>query len=157
MSNNQEWGSHLPSLLAALLATDGPILEVGAGLWSTPMLTAFSVASGRHFLSLEEDPLWAHRTGSEKAIYDRDLPSLAQQRWSVVFLDHSPGPRRAEDAFLFRETAEIIVMHDYADDIEAAFRATLKHWPDFDIYWRFDLADRFLPRTLTLKHRSVML
>ena len=112
----QCWASHLPALFSCLLATSGAVLEVGAGDWSTPLLRKFCEVAGRTFVSLEEDPAWAAKCGSEHCsptAMDESLIVAAQIRvWSVVFLDHN-GHRRAADALLFVDSAEYVVIHDY--------------------------------------------
>lgn len=111
----QCWASHLPALFSCLLATSGDALEVGAGDWSTPLLRKFCEVAGRGFASFEEDPQWAMKCGSAYAsdkYLDQRLRDAAASPWSVVFLDHN-GHRRAEDALLFVDSAEYIVIHDY--------------------------------------------
>ena len=143
----QMWASHLPSLWAALLSTDGSVLEVGAGHMSTPMLRAFCERAERPFTSLEEDEEWAATTGSTLANYDFVLPRLAPTRsWSLVFLDHSGGPRRAGYAELFKPFAEYIVVHDYCGENVAAFAPLIAQYQARMVH--FD--SRFAPATLTL-------
>ena len=111
----QCWASHLPALFSCLLATNGAVLEVGAGDWSTPLLRKYCETAGREFYSFEEDQQWAAKMGSEwhqgRALTDF-LRAKANAPWSVVFLDHD-GHRRAKDALLFVDSAEYIVVHDY--------------------------------------------
>ena len=117
----QCWASHLPSLFSCLLATNGPVLEVGAGDWSTPLLRQYCKTAERKFVSIEEDPVWAAKYGSFCHSGDEltaMLKAAAEQSkkipfgWSVVFMDHN-GHRRAKDALLFADAAEYIVVHDY--------------------------------------------
>ena len=65
----QCWASHLPSLFSCLLATNGPVLEVGAGDWSTPLLRQYCKTAERKFVSIEEDPVWVVRRvhGSQRS------------------------------------------------------------------------------------------
>jgi uncharacterized protein YqjF (DUF2071 family) len=109
------WASHLPALFSCLLATSGPVLEVGSGEWSTPLLRKYCEVAGRFFQSFEEDPAWAMKTVSAYCPLSQmttTLRNCASEKWSIVFLDHN-GHRRAADALLFVDSAEYIVIHDY--------------------------------------------
>jgi hypothetical protein len=113
--SEQCWASHLPALFSCLQATNGAVLEVGAGEWSTPLLRKYCEVADRRFATLEESQEWASKTGSvyiPLSIMTEHLALCAKQQWSVVFLDHN-GHRRAADALLFVESAEYIVIHDY--------------------------------------------
>jgi hypothetical protein len=51
------FSTHQASLVAAMLATRGPILELGGGWYSTPLVSAFSVAQQRVACTVEtNDP-----------------------------------------------------------------------------------------------------
>src|SRR5688572_25039234 len=142
------WASYLADLVACLLNTTGPVLEVGAGKWSTPILRDFCKAAQRDFVSLDSDPAW-RQDPTRLVLYDDVLPNLAQQAWSVVFLDHSPGERRPADALLFADSAEYVVAYDYAPEVEASFEPVLKRWAFHKV------SDRFSPRTLVLGRREI--
>lgn len=111
----QCWASHLPALFSCLLATNGAVLEVGAGDWSTPLLRKFCEVAGRQFWTAEENQVWAAKVNSAYmplSEMTKFLTSKSTEYWSVVFLDHN-GHRRAADALLFVDSAEYIVIHDY--------------------------------------------
>jgi len=119
------YGSHLPALLACVAATGGPVLEVGIGNYSTPVLHAVCEAQNRFLISAESDRDWFDklcpsygRLGSRHFfVHSPDwsnLCELANHQWSVVFLDHGPsGSRRGPDAELFWATTDYVVIHDY--------------------------------------------
>ena len=111
------WGSHLVPLMACVCATRGPILEVGMGHWSTPLLHRYCVAGGRRLVSVDENLNWVAQFTDMRVCdhtmsqvrYDQFIPDAAKREWSVVFLDHSPGWRRAQDALLFLDAVEFII------------------------------------------------
>jgi hypothetical protein len=119
------WGSHLPALIACASATDGPILEVGVGYYSTPILHALCQGSERRLMSVDEDLDFAENFKSTYArpwhgfTYSPDyavLADLAKEQWSVVFIDNGkspPGARRGADAALFARSATFVVVHDH--------------------------------------------
>lgn len=47
------YSTHQALLVAALAHTDGPIIELGGGWYSTPLISSFSVASARSALTVE--------------------------------------------------------------------------------------------------------
>lgn len=112
-------GSHLVPLAAALVATEGPVLEVGVGDWSTPFLARYCAAAGRELVSVEGSPDWAERMGARLVDYDEALPDLALLRWAVVLIDHWPETRRLADAALF-ELADRVLIHDAASVLRRA-------------------------------------
>lgn len=146
------WGSHLVPLMACVCATRGAILEVGAGHWSTPLLHRYCAAGGRRLVSIDEDPRYIDPFADMRVAghelrtvrYSVELPRLAQEQWSVVFLDQSPGARRAADALLFRDTADFILSHDYSgDEMPGLFAPILDRWP-------YRAVAKFSPSTLVL-------
>jgi len=111
--------THLPALLSCLAVTDGPVLEIGVGEFSTPILHAACV--NRRLTSVESDKGWHDRfaveytRGAHVFLWSPDyalLPELAQGYHQVVFIDHSPGVIRCPAALMFRK-ADYIVIHDY--------------------------------------------
>jgi hypothetical protein len=116
---NLDWATHLPLLMACVSVTSGPVLEVGAGRCSTPVLHAVCRAQQRRLVTVEGDPwcfdhLQRHYAdqGHEFRRGYECLPELAGQAWAVVFSDESPGSRRAETVRLFLDVADFIVIHD---------------------------------------------
>jgi hypothetical protein len=83
--------------------------------------------------------------------YDEELPNLAKQEWGVVFLDHSPGQRRAQDALLFRDTAKYIVVHDWSGkEVREGFTdEVLDHWTSQHV------VDKYSPSSLVLSDPPV--
>ena len=116
------YATHVPVLAAAIAAAGpGPVLELGAGNFSTPVLHAMCAAMGRSLLTLENNPTWLERFVSFRstthrvefvADWDQAVPA---DRWAVVFVDHAPGERRIIDIEKLREMCEVMVVHDTED------------------------------------------
>lgn len=135
MLDNPAQGSHLRALMECLVTTTGPVLEVGAGEWSTPILRAYCLAEGRHFESLESDAEWAARFGSIHDPNHERLRTDAKLNWDVVLIDHAPAERRAPDALLFLSTARYVVIHDYQEEgIRQDVDAIAPHWNTRRVY-----------------------
>lgn len=112
-----QWGSHLPALIAAVTNTDGPIVECGTGENSTPALHDLSAYWGRPLYSYESDAAWFSRFKGKGGDLHR-LSLIAD--WAnlpipdgcgVVFVDHGKAPR-GPVVDLARDKCRIVVMHD---------------------------------------------
>lgn len=114
-----DWASHLPLLTAACTATTGPILECGAGLYSTPVLHALCAPTGRLLVTAESDATWLNRFASyvtpwhrlERVVWDGfGEPGI----FDVVLIDHGQAPRMpvARIAMLSGTPECIYVFHD---------------------------------------------
>jgi hypothetical protein len=113
---NPKAGSHLVPLAACLSVTSGRVLEIGSGEWSTPFLRRYCLAAKREFLSLEDNQACAERYQSRFVDYNDVLPNMANEKWSVVLVDHWPPKRRLSDAALFSD-AEYVLVHDAKDTL----------------------------------------
>ncbi len=123
------WGTHQTHLITAVVHTNGPILELGCGDFSTPLLHAICSVNQRTLLSADADKKWLRlfldlETPWHKFIYVPvfENPNNPQAHewdqvgkgihWSIVFIDHSPGYRRATDIQRLRTHADIFIVHD---------------------------------------------
>lgn len=116
LEDPQRWGSHLPLLTYYALMTDGPILEMGVGQWSTPVLHAICENMGRDLVSVEEDTAWRekflhYQSPRHKFLSSFDDPSIDAGQWDVVLIDHV-RERRNPDLHRLRNNSLYIVCHD---------------------------------------------
>lgn len=120
-------GSHLPVLMNIFNITDGPVLELGMGLFSTPYLHWACYEKKRKLVSCESRLEWIeifdfsdkrevrNDYGGYHTVYhveDWDAFDVLQEHWSVVLIDHAPGPRRHVEAARLANNADYIVLHD---------------------------------------------
>lgn len=120
------WGSHYPVLAAMVQRTKGPVIELGMGHYSTPLLHLMCSPSrlqpARRLLSVDTNAKWSHKFGYLETEWhalrhvtvehlDAFAPILAD-RWSVAFIDHAPEERRAVDLARLARHADFIVVHD---------------------------------------------
>lgn len=135
------WSTHLPLLLAAILKSEGPVLEIGVGHFSTPILHSVCNALGRTLVSVESDRIWAtqfmeqYGGGFHDFEFGFDcLERLSKQQWGAVLVDESPGSRRGETVKLFGDCADFLVVHDVqAADVAKALKDVkndFTHWTD---------------------------
>jgi hypothetical protein len=109
------YGSHLEPLLRCVFETNGPVLEIGMGYWSTPVLHIVCTALSRKLVSVETNEEWGQSLESEYPHTRMGLDSLgelAKSQWSVVFVDSEIGENRAEIVKIFCQSADFIVVHD---------------------------------------------
>ena len=143
------YATHLPVLIACLRKTTGPILELGSGLFSTPIVHAFAV-HGRYARTVEADVAWGERIRAFFAgvgtHFTHDFVigaecDLADHLWSVVLVDHA-ADRRAPDLELLRPgKPELVIVHDTED-------AGYGVGPILDRFaYRFDFTGTGLPHT----------
>jgi len=132
-----DYATHQPVLLAALAATEGPVLECGAGHYSTPLLHAYCAPTLRSLITLEDDPTWIEAYAYLRSFWhDVDLvpdwDGLGTGQYDVAFVDHR-AEARVPTMLHLRERARFIVAHD----TEAACYGYAAAWPAFDWVWTF--------------------
>jgi hypothetical protein len=124
------YGSHAIVLLAVLYATQsGPILELGMGSTSSPLLHNLAIDQKRLLVSADSDIRWINyfnyftlnntlhklkhiEVKTEMGIEWASSALHVMQDWSVVFIDHRPGGRRQFDLTLYAKYSHIVVLHD---------------------------------------------
>lgn len=112
--------SYIFILVRAFDQSEGDVLELGTGYYSTPLLHWMCVMTGRKLISYDTQEEWAVKAkdmwgkdGHE--IYyapDLDVVDLADRHWGLVLVDHSPYIRRQIDALRLKDHADYLVLHD---------------------------------------------
>jgi len=115
------YSSHLPLLLEALKQTTGDVLELGPGVFSTPVLHWLCEKDKRNLVTIESDLHWHRicrqyfRTDLHKHYYVEkwdDAEAYINKKWDVVLVDHAPSARRVEEIKKLANLAKYIVVHD---------------------------------------------
>lgn len=123
------YGTHIHPLITAALNTDGHILELGCGDYSTPLLHAICKSQKRDLLSTDTDKEWLEKFKDLETywhrfqyvpVYESNPPNSDAWNevgklpwlWGLLFVDHRPGERRVQDILRFKESAWVIVVHD---------------------------------------------
>lgn len=107
------WGSHQPLLWHALETAKHlglPVLELGCGDNSTPMLKQYCKDNKLKLFSYDSKKEWADKYGS---IYveDWDKKSFWSMDFGVALVDHAPGEHR-KVALSRLHHVRIVVAHD---------------------------------------------
>lgn len=153
------WGSHVPMLLAAFEATDGPVLELGAGDCSTPLLHSLCHVTKRSLLTVESNPVWFSRFDALRdEVHDVSLISqwdgfysnvIDGRDWGLIFVDQSPSDSRA--AALARVKGKtVVVVHD-AERKDGGLRDVINGFK----YRLFDKPRARQPWTAAMSHEPL--
>lgn len=116
----KNYSSHTAVLIKYVQKCTGPILELGGGIHSTPMLHWLCKAERKYLKTYESDEtfyqflkMFRSKGHSIKKIDINQWDSLSlDQHWGLIFIDHSPHPQRGKDCIKFANNADYIVVHD---------------------------------------------
>lgn len=119
------YGTHLGPLIRCMELTQGDVLEMGLGFFSTPYLHYECLLEKRHLTSYDNDKGWVKRFAYSTFANHKyqgpyhDLVYVSnwddakiEKPWDVVLIDHSPSERRAIDIKRVANFAKYIVIHD---------------------------------------------
>lgn len=110
------FGSHLPILRAAVVATEGPILELGGGLFSTEYLDSLNRQGSRLVVTVEKNPDWRLYLEEHWPNHTYVDTNPNHGGWSVVLVDNGDAgdwyDTRWREVELYKDKAEFILLHD---------------------------------------------
>lgn len=139
MKPRKNYTTHISTLLVALKATTGPVIELGGGQSSTPFLHWVAKAGGRKLITYENDPTYYHycrgfRSKDHRVVKVEDWDAVPIDECGVVFVDLHPSNMRHVMANKFKDAAQIVVIHDTERDDNNYQNSAI--WPNFK--YRFD-------------------
>lgn len=121
------WGSHTPSLHAALMEVPpgSLVIEHGAGLYSSTVISRYDV----HVLLIEEAPGWTswakwlyEMAGRDCETLDRAKPAISRLATAgLVFIDGANRERGDLLKWSLQAGAPLIVAHDTEDDVRKLY------------------------------------
>ena len=131
----------------AALARQGPILELGCGHYSTPLLAAIAAYQERKYLVQASNAEWA-----AKFVEDADVELVdwatwePKGEWGLVFLDSEEAVKdRIERLPALAKIAKLVVMHD------ANVAVQNPHWKEcVQDYKQISMYHRHVPWTAVL-------
>ena len=117
------YGSNsIPLALAALISPPGDFLELGMGLFSTPLLHKIAHQQKRHLYSVDTDLDWMNKFIIYNATLEHKMYHLKSKNdinkygletnWSLVLVDHIYAELRPLNVIAFAQKAQIVVAHD---------------------------------------------
>jgi len=118
------YGSHVLVLLPCLHWTQGPVLETGAGYYSTSLLSLYSQT--RYCRTLESDRHWLEKVksffpssevsenrGHEFRHVENYRDAVIDDRdWDIVFIDQGDHADRVETALRMKDKCRLVILHD---------------------------------------------
>jgi len=165
------FGTHFPALATVVTHTTGPILEMGCGDYSTPLLHALCAPTGRTLVSTDVSQEWIEffldmqrdwHTFIYVSAYEphHDANNAwfsvgqgmwdtvgSDTHWSVVLIDHSPGLRRVADIIRLRPQTDIFVVHD-TEDMQYGYDRVLKTFKYIYEYRRYHITTTIVSDTI---------
>ena len=115
--------------------SNGPVLELGCGPSSTPILYWLAFDKNREFYSYDnhQDYVDMMRKYGVQKIDDWDTLQIDKHKWGMAFIDHHPSIRRGFDASRLAQAADYVVIHDSNDEKGHGYT---NMFPDFK--YRYD-------------------
>ncbi|MCX6702774.1 MAG: hypothetical protein NTW60_02815 [Candidatus Wolfebacteria bacterium] len=112
--------TYMPMLIKIIQMTDGPVMELGSGLFSTPLLHWLCSKKKRELVTYENNPEYYQlarkfRSRNHKIRFVKTFDEVDFSRhWNVVLIDHSPKRplRRGDDVIKLKDSADYIILHD---------------------------------------------
>lgn len=125
MRYNPNWSSHLPILIKVLNISEGPVLEMGMGLFSTPVIHWLCLDKKRTLVSYENDLNYFNQNKAFetpwhqiKLVDNWGRSDIENTHWGLAFIDHTPEARRSIDIKRILNKADYIVVHDTEPESE---------------------------------------
>lgn len=139
--------THLTLLVRAFDKTEGDVLEMGTGYFSTMILRWLCEMAHRELYSCEGKKFWYDRQMLKPKSFhhmlftpDWDWAPI-ERPWGLAFIDHGPNERRHVDVKRLVDFADIIVMHDTEPQSDAGYLYS-RIWPLFK--YRYDYT-KYIP------------
>jgi len=126
--NNAQFATHMPVLVRAFDLSEGDILEVGTGYFSTWTLDWLCNIFNRKLISYETSPRWYNRFKKmQSAFHDIilvdswDKVPFEEKHWGLAFIDCDPHASRATAIERLKDNADYIVAHDTEPSAEVSY------------------------------------
>lgn len=123
LSKKESVITHIPLLVRVFDISEGDVLEIGTGHFSTLILHWLATVYKRHVYSYENGVYWHSRAMKYESEYHHivlcenwNSADFDQKYWGMVFIDHSPGWRRPREVARLANKADYLVIHDTEPD-----------------------------------------
>lgn len=148
------YATHLHALVETALATEGAILELGCGNYSTPVLSAIARHGNRVLRIQASDVKWLYQFAEFGDIehvpnwdkWQPPAPPPGHDEWGMVFLDSEQSTLgRIERIPQLRAVTRVIVLHDAQGAVQRP------RWPKVIEGWDVSIRKRYDPWTAVLR------
>lgn len=169
--------THQRLLIGACLRTTGPILELGCGWYSTPLLHEFAMVQGRDLWTIDNQEPWLGQFHSLRCDRHRiieigwwwDLLSIEgiPPKFGLVFVDNGQPAEREYLVRLLADRTAVFVLHDteemtaygyqrilpmfryqFTDKSQPAFTSVVSNWEDVSTWFK-EIPKRGLTEDIT--------
>lgn len=136
--------THIIPLVKAFDESEGDVLELGTGYFSTTLLDWLCHMTGRKLISYDTIESWGNRAKKRyeneyhkvSVVRSLDMVNLTDRHWGLVLIDHSPKGKRYVDAIRLRDNADYIVLHDTDLSTERLYHYS-KVYPYFKYIYQY--------------------
>jgi len=132
------YGSHLPVLIKVLEVSEGPVLELGSGPFSTPVMHWLCLETKRRLVTYENNwsyyrlfRAFGYGNHEIKFIEDWDTIPIEVEHWGVAFVDHGPAERRKVEIKRLATIADFVVLHDTDAERDSEYGFIKESFPLF--------------------------
>jgi hypothetical protein len=149
------WGSHIPILLRLLENTTGDVLELGMGIYSTPLLHWYCLEHNRKLVSIENNADYFKMFEREKNplhkryLVDNLMDVDLNRTWDIGFVDSGPGGlERKNLAMKIADNTKFIALHDSEPSGDKFY-----HYHEIVPLFKYSYnCRRFVPNTLVVSN-----
>lgn len=145
MNVSVNYGTHLPVLIKVMSLTQGDVLELGTGVFSTPYLHYACFLSKRNLVSYDNSKEWERWIDYYRGPYHKIMivddwnKANIEKPWDIALIDHSPSDRRIVDIRRLANFAKYIVVHDSTK----TYYHTYGYWQIYPLFkfrkvWKYD-------------------
>lgn len=145
MKKALRYSSHIPVLAKLLPMSRGPVLEMGTGYFSTPLLHWMCLAEKKLLTSYETNSNFYNaftqfNTEHHKVIFVSNYDDAPIEKpWGLAFIDHAPALRRVVDIKRLANCAEYVIIHDSDGKEDKKYRYK-EIYPLFNYSYTFAVA-----------------
>lgn len=128
------WGTHMPMLIKTVQRTQGPVMEIGAGLYSTPLLHWLCKERNIRLITYENDPEFfkvakGFQSRNHRIRFVNDWSEIdGDTHWGVVLIDHHPEEQRGKDVIRLKDKADYLVLHDSEKEVQYGYDKAWSHF-----------------------------
>lgn len=140
MKPRKNYTTHISTLLVAIQATEGKVIELGGGQSSTPFLHWVCKAGERKLITYDDNQeYYEYEYGFKSPLHAvkkvENWDDVPVEPCGVLFVDHHPSYRRSIDAIRFKDVADLVVIHDTERDDENYRNSEI--WPHFKYHYTY--------------------
>ncbi len=140
MRLRKDYTTHMPIVIKLVQMTRGPVLELGSGVFSTPLLHWLCAESRRRLETYEDEKEFISfaskfRSRNHRIFLVEDWDKIDISRhWDVALIDHVTY-RRSTDAIRLKDNADYIILHDSETD-RYGYSGVYSHFKHIH-HWKF--------------------